>query len=69
MGLVAGPVFFGGDDMSTKVVHCKREKYDVYIGRPSIFGNTFVIGKGAIALDWREFQEKLKEIRARKPGT
>ena len=29
----------------TKVVHCKREKYDVYIGRPSIWGNPFEIGK------------------------
>lgn len=29
----------------TKVVHCKKEKYDVYIGRPSIFGNPFTIGK------------------------
>ena len=28
-----------------KVVHCKREKYDVYIGRPSKWGNPFVIGK------------------------
>lgn len=28
-----------------RVVHCKREKYTVYIGRPSIFGNPFVIGK------------------------
>jgi hypothetical protein len=24
-----------------KVVYCKREKYDVYIGRPSIFGNPY----------------------------
>ncbi len=24
-----------------KVVHCKREPYDVYIGRPSKFGNPF----------------------------
>ena len=23
----------------SSVVHCKREKYDVYIGRPSKFGN------------------------------
>lgn len=22
-----------------KVVHCKKDSYDVYIGRPSIFGN------------------------------
>jgi hypothetical protein len=27
--------------METRVVHCKREKYDVYIGRPSIWGNPF----------------------------
>lgn len=26
-----------------RVVHCKRESYTVYIGRPSIFGNPFVI--------------------------
>ena len=29
----------------TKVVHCKKEFYDVYIGRPSIWGNPFVIGR------------------------
>lgn len=28
-----------------KVVHCKKEKYDVYIGRPSKWGNPFEIGK------------------------
>ena len=28
-----------------KVVHCKRERYDVYIGRPSKWGNPFVVGK------------------------
>ena len=28
-----------------KVVHCKKEPYDVYIGRPSKWGNLFVIGK------------------------
>ena len=27
------------------VVHCKREKYDVYIGRPEKWGNPFSIGK------------------------
>ena len=25
------------------VVHCKRAKYDVYVGRPSKFGNPFVL--------------------------
>ena len=29
----------------TKVVHCKKEKYDVYIGRKSKWGNPFEIGK------------------------
>lgn len=28
-----------------KVVHCKKERFDIYIGRPSPFGNPFVIGK------------------------
>ena len=31
--------------MNTTVVHCRREPYDVYIGRPSIFGNPFRIGR------------------------
>ena len=29
----------------TRIVHCKRESYDVYIGRPSKWGNPFEIGK------------------------
>lgn len=28
----------------TRVVHCKKASYDVYIGRPSKWGNPFVIG-------------------------
>lgn len=31
--------------MKTKVKHVKYNLHDVYIGRPSIFGNPFVIGK------------------------
>lgn len=27
-----------------RVVHCKRERYTRYIGRPSILGNPFSIG-------------------------
>jgi hypothetical protein len=27
------------------VVHCKRTPHDVYIGRPSKWGNPFVIGR------------------------
>jgi hypothetical protein len=29
----------------TKVVNLRREKYDIYIGRPGPFGNKFIIGK------------------------
>lgn len=28
-----------------RVVHCKKDKFDVYIGRPSKWGNPFIIGK------------------------
>lgn len=31
--------------MTCTVVHCKREPYDVYIGRPSKWGNPFTVGK------------------------
>lgn len=31
--------------MKTNVVHCKKSNYDVYIGRPSKWGNPFVIGR------------------------
>jgi len=30
--------------MTTCIVHCKKEPYDVYIGRPSKWGNPFHIG-------------------------
>lgn len=29
----------------TRVVHCRREPYGIYIGRPSPWGNPFVIGR------------------------
>ena len=29
----------------TPVVHCKKAPFDVYIGRPSKWGNPFVIGR------------------------
>jgi len=39
---------FGIDETTRKgtgrIVHCKKEKYDVYIGRPGPFGNPYVIG-------------------------
>lgn len=33
----------------TRVVHCKKELYDVYIGRPSKWGNPFSHKKGTKA--------------------
>lgn len=32
-----------------KVVHCKKEPYDVYIGRPSVWGNPFSHKEGTKA--------------------
>lgn len=34
-----------GKTMETKVVHCKKEKFDIYIGRPSAWGNPFSVSK------------------------
>jgi len=31
--------------MHKLVVHCKREAFDVYVGRPSKWGNPFAIGR------------------------
>lgn len=30
--------------MKTRVVHCRRSKHDVYIGRPGKWGNPFRLG-------------------------
>ena len=47
-----------------KTVHCKREKYDVYIGRPSKWGNPFSIGKDGTR---EEVIEKYREYILNKP--
>jgi hypothetical protein len=39
--LVASEVDLG----APRAVHCKRERHHVYIGRPSKWGNPFVVGK------------------------
>ncbi len=31
--------------MHESVVHCKKDSYDVYVGRPSKWGNPFQIGR------------------------
>lgn len=48
----------------TMVVHCKRSRYDVYIGRPSKWGNPFSIGKDG---DRDEVIKKYKEWILNKP--
>lgn len=32
-----------GSNVAGKVVHCKKEKYDIYIGRDSKWGNPFTL--------------------------
>ena len=32
-----------------RLVHCKKEKYDIYIGRPSLWGNPFSHKDGTLA--------------------
>ena len=45
------------DHVEDRVVHVKRAPYDVYVGRPSPFGNPFVIGRdgdrGAVIQKYR----------------
>lgn len=42
--LIASLTLAGAELCDMKVVHCKRQPYDVYIGRPSKWGNPFEIG-------------------------
>lgn len=42
----------------------KGERYDVYIGRPSVFGNPFVIGRDG---DRKEVLEKYRRYIAERP--
>jgi hypothetical protein len=41
----------------TKVVHCKKNPYDVYIGRPSKWGNPYSHKEGTLA----EFKVKSRK--------
>lgn len=40
------------------VVHCKKHPYDIYIGRPSKWGNPFEIGKDGTRKEVIEKYEK-----------
>lgn len=50
-----------------RVVHCKVDPFDVYIGRPSKFGNPFVIGKdgdrAAVIEKFRFYLDASPELR------
>ena len=46
----------------TKVVHCRRAPFDVYIGRPSPFGNPFVVGRDGSRVDViRKYEQWLRD--------
>ena len=52
----------------TRVVHCKQEPFDIYIGRPSKWGNPFHIGPDGTRVEvlakyamWIEQQSELTE--------
>ena len=60
------PMSVMADNERTHVVHCKREPYDVYVGRPSKWGNPFQIGRDgtreeviACYRDWVQAQPAL----------
>jgi hypothetical protein len=48
----------------TKIVHCKKEKYDVYIGRPSKWGNPYshIFGKGIPVKNREEAIQRYKDF-------
>lgn len=45
----------------SKVVHCKKEPYDIYIGRPSKFGNPFSHLPGTLAIHKVDSREQAIE--------
>ncbi len=62
-----------------KVVHCKKNPYDVYIGRPSKWGNPFEIGvdgtREEVIVKYREYllsnknlMDSLSELRGKTLG-
>lgn len=45
----------------TKIVHMKKDHYDIYIGRPSIWGNPFSHREGTKALYKTETRDQAVE--------
>ena len=50
-----------------KVVNVKVEKYDVYIGRPSIYGNPFYLRSGSSLEERKECVDKYEKWLRNKP--
>lgn len=50
--------------MTTKVVHCKKDSYDVYIGRPSRWGNPYEIGEDGTR---EEVIDKFRQLMLKNP--
>jgi len=47
----------------TKVVHCKKDEYDVYIGRGSMWGNPFIIGLDGTRLEViRKYEKRIRQL-------
>lgn len=49
---------------SKYVVHCKRENFDVYIGRPSKWGNPFRVGRDGTRLEVIEMYRRWIQTQA-----
>ena len=52
------------EKMKTKVVNLKNERYDIYIGRPSRWGNPYIMGKDGTR---EEVIEKYREWIVKQP--
>ena len=48
--------------MSIRVVHFKKSKYDIYIGRPSKWGNPFTIQE--FVPEKESYQRRIEELEA-----
>ena len=53
-------------ELNTRVVHCQRDPYDVYIGRPGPWGNPFRGERGDVISkyrDWLLYDDAAQELR------
>ncbi len=67
-------------EISSLVVHCKRDEFDVYIGRGTKWGNPYIIGKDGtreeviekyqryIVMRRKDLLEDLEELKGKRLG-